>query len=249
VVVVASGGDEVVLLDLEHDREIWRHPCQMCSPLEVSADGSRLAQLGVNGLEVWDARANRVLLTETARLNGFESAVSISPDGQRVAWTDGASVRVRDLASHDERALQLESPATRVRFSPDSRFIAAITAASLVLFDAREGRLLWTVPHATPDRPIQLAWSADLTSLLVWYQSLGTELLDARTGARVGRFPATGSVVPAVSPDLRTKLVATESNWELRPLPQPASDSPSETLAMTLRKTGLALEGVEIVAR
>jgi hypothetical protein len=50
-----------------------------------------------------------------------------------------------------------------------------------------------------------------------------------------------------VSPDLRAELVATDSNWELRPLPQPASDSPARSLSRTLRKTGLALEGVEIV--
>ena len=48
--------------------------------------------------------------------------------------------------------------------------------------------------------------------------------------------------------DLRTKLVARESNWDLRPLPEPATDSPSESLARILKRTGLALEGVEVVA-
>ena len=103
------------------------------------------------------------------------------------------------------------------------------------------------LPHAIPDRPLELSWSADATALRVQYEGLGTELLDARSGARLGRLPATGTVVPMVSPDLRAELVATDSNWELRPLPQPASDSPARSLSRTLRKTGLALEGVEIV--
>ncbi|HET9157815.1 MAG TPA: WD40 repeat domain-containing serine/threonine protein kinase, partial [Myxococcaceae bacterium] len=136
VVVTGSNGDQAVLLDLEHDREIWRHPCGSCSQVQVSLDGSRLAQLSIDGIEVWDARADRVLFTETARLNGFETAVAISPDGQRVAWTDGASVRMRDLTSGQEHAVQLDSPATRLRFGPDSRSLAAITAATRSLLDA-----------------------------------------------------------------------------------------------------------------
>jgi hypothetical protein len=47
---------------------------------------------------------------------------------------------------------------------------------------------------------------------------------------------------------VKTKLVAGRSSWDLRPLPPPASDSPEVSLARTLRKTGLALEGAEIVA-
>jgi hypothetical protein len=76
-------------------------------------------------------------------------------------------------------------------------------------------------------------------------------LFDAETGERLAFFPPVGSVQPAValvSPDLRTQLSVSQTGWELRPLPQPASDSPAEGLEKTLRKTGLALQGVEVVA-
>jgi len=51
-----------------------------------------------------------------------------------------------------------------------------------------------------------------------------------------------------VRPDFRVRLIASESNWDFRPLPEPVGDSAAESLASTLRRTGLALEGVEIVA-
>ena len=73
-------------------------------------------------------------------------------------------------------------------------------------------------------------------------------MLDTRNGARLGRFSANGVSASVLRPDLRAKLVASESNWDLRPLPAPVSDSPAEGLQRTLRKTGLALEGVEVVA-
>ena len=51
-----------------------------------------------------------------------------------------------------------------------------------------------------------------------------------------------------ISPDLRTKLVMTPTHWERRPLPEPVSEAPTRSLTQTPEKTGLALQGVELVA-
>jgi len=51
-----------------------------------------------------------------------------------------------------------------------------------------------------------------------------------------------------IPPDLRSKLVITETNWERRPLPQPVDEPPAVSLARVLAKTGLALKGVDLVA-
>jgi len=84
-------------------------------------------------------------------------------------------------------------------------------------------------------------------ALLVW-DGLGTDVFDTATGGRLARFPATGALASLVRPDLRVRLIASQSNWDFRPLPEPDSDSATESLARTLRRTGRALEGVEVVA-
>ena len=73
-------------------------------------------------------------------------------------------------------------------------------------------------------------------------------MFDSETGARLASFPASGTMASIVRPDLRARLVATESNWDFRPLPQPTTESPKEDLARTLKRTGLVLDGVEFVA-
>ena len=241
------GGNEVRLRDVEHDRDLWKHRCRACYRFQVSADGSRAALFGTDGLEVWDARVDRVLLTERVRLAGQRTALSLSPDGRRVAWTEAALTHVRELDSGQERTLPLDSPATRVSFNPDSRRLAVITSGSLSLWDAAAGRALWSVPYITSDNHFTPRWSVDAGALLVW-DGLGTDVFDAHSGERLARFPASEATASVIRPDLKVKLIASESAWDFRPLPQPASDSPEESLARTLQRTGLALEGVEIVA-
>jgi hypothetical protein len=206
-----------------------------------------VALLGLDGLEVWESTTNRVLFAETRRLTGLQTAVSLSPDGRRVAWSEGLVAHLRDVDSGAELTFPLDGQATLVSFSPDSRRLGVITSASLSLRDAAAGRALWSVSHTTPEHPFEPHWSTDAGALLVQY-GLGTEVLDARSGARLARFPATGAAASVLRPDLRAKLVASESNWDLRPVPAPVSDSPAEGLQRTLRKTGLAFEGVEVVA-
>ncbi|HET6984767.1 MAG TPA: WD40 repeat domain-containing protein, partial [Myxococcaceae bacterium] len=247
VLLVDYRADEVGLRDVENGRDLWTHRCRRCLRFQASADGSRVALVGVDGLEVWESTTDRLLFTETRRLTGVQTAVSLSPDGRRVAWTERSAAHLRDVDSGRELTLPLDGPATLVSLSPDSRRLHVITSASLSLWDAASGRALWTVSHTTPGHPFEPRWSTDGGALLVHY-GLGTEVLDAHSGARLARFPANGVSASVLRPDLRAKLVASASNWDLRPLPAPVSDSPAESLQHTLRKTGLALEGVEVGA-
>jgi tRNA A-37 threonylcarbamoyl transferase component Bud32 len=241
------GENEVRLRDVEHNQDLWRHRCRACYRFQVSADGSRAAFFGTDGLEVWDAHVDRVLFTEKVRLAGQRTALSLSPDGRWIAWTEAAVAHVRELDAGQERTFQLDSPGTRVSFNPDSRRLAIITSGNLSIWDAAAGRALWTVPYVASENHFTPRWSVDAGALLVW-DGLGTDVFDAHDGERLARFPANGAMASVIRPDLRVKLIASESSWDFRPLPQPASDSPAQSLARTLRRTGLALEGVEIVA-
>jgi hypothetical protein len=211
-----------------------------------------MATHGLEGVEVWDARGNQVLFAETVRLSGFETRTTLSPDGRRVAWTAGATAYMRDLESAEEKTFLLDGKPIRIKFSPDSSRLAVATPERLSLWDVKSAQALWTVSHPTTgDSSAGLSWTSDRRSILVRYPGLGTELFDTETGERLALFPTLGSVLPVltlVSPDLRAQLRVSDTGWELRPLPQPASDSPAAGLEKTLRKTGLALQGVEVVA-
>ena len=93
-----------------------------------------------------------------------------------------------------------------------------------------------------------MRWSPDTRLLLLAYGGIGTMMFDARSGERLALFPGSVGLTTAVRPDLRAMVVASSTNWDLRPLPQPVSGSPAESLATTLRQTGLVLAKVEIVA-
>ncbi|RPH66168.1 MAG: WD40 repeat domain-containing protein, partial [Myxococcaceae bacterium] len=244
--------DGLWLRDVVQHRMVWKHHCRSCNVEGTSADGSRISTTGLDGVEVWDLRANRVLFAEIVRLSGFETRIALSPDGRRVAWTAGARAYVRDLESAEEKTLLLDEKPLRIRFSPDSSRLAVVTPERIALWNVRSAQALWAVSHPTTgDSSVEVGWTSDRRSILVRYPGLGTELFDTETGERLALFPTPGSALPLftlVSPDLHTQLSVNETGWELRPLPQPASDSPAEGLKKTLRKTGLALQGVEVVA-
>jgi hypothetical protein len=151
-------------------------------------------------------------------------------------------------AAGAERQFSLDGARGRIRFSRDATQVAVASSESLSLWDVAAGRSVWLIPLATRDRPAEVRWSVDGQSLIVRYGSLGTELFDARTGERLARFPAARTSVSLLRTDLRAKLVIGSSNWELRPVPEPVNDPPGESLARVLRRTGLTLEGVEVVA-
>ena len=253
VLVGDFNADQLALSDVVRQRMVWTRHCRSCGwDNGPSEDGSRIATQGLDGVEVWDARVNRVLFAETVRLSGFETGTTISPDGRRVAWTEGARAHTRTLESAEEKTLLLDGKPIQIRFSPDSSRLVVVTPERLSLWDVKSARALWTVSHPTTgDSSAGVSWTSDRRSILVRYPGLGTELFDTETGERLALFPTPGSVLPVltlVSPDLRAQLRVSETGWELRPLPQPASDSPAESLEKTLRKTGLALQGVEVVA-
>jgi WD40 repeat protein/tRNA A-37 threonylcarbamoyl transferase component Bud32 len=244
--------DVVITRDLEQDRLLWKRPCRLCLALGISADGSRLVRVAqVDGVEVWDTRADRLLFKETERVSRLDTRCRLSPDGRRVAWTSGATAFVRDIDSGRERTMLLDGVATGLWFSPDSARLASVTNGSIALQDAATGRLVWTVASELPDPINSLRWSADGRAFVLQYETLGTDVLDAGTGERLARFLAGALVSPVavtLQPDLQAKLIASDTRWERRPVPQPVTESPARSLARTLERTGLASQGVEIVA-
>ena len=102
-----NGKGESMVLDYEQGRVLWARPCRICMGVGISADGSRVVHIGpVDRLEVWDTQANRLLFKEVERVGPRQDAhCNLSPDGRRVAWSQGRTVIVRDLDSGKELEL------------------------------------------------------------------------------------------------------------------------------------------------
>jgi WD40 repeat protein/tRNA A-37 threonylcarbamoyl transferase component Bud32 len=78
-------------------------------------------------LKVWDLTQKRLERTFDVRFPTEHTQVAFSPDGKRVAWGDGALLRVAELADRQEpRTLGGRQQEVRgVAFSPDGSLVAA----------------------------------------------------------------------------------------------------------------------------
>jgi WD40 repeat protein len=232
---------------------LGQHPCRICQDISVSEDGSRFAQSGADGLEVWDTRANRRVFQETRRIRPIAMECTLSRDGRHLAWTFIDTLIVRDLESGKELALPLDGANLGIRFSPDMTRLVTVTSRSTTLRDTETGRAIWSVANDLPDTVTWIFWSPDGRSLSLVHGLNATEVLDVGTGERLAWFQALNRAVTPVraelyTPDLRIKSVVAQTTWDIRPVPQPDETPAAESLARTLQRTGLEFRGVDVVA-
>jgi len=253
VAFIAGDRSAAVLHDLKTDRVLWQHLCRICQDISVSEDGSRFAQSGADGLEVWDTRADRRIFQETRRTRPIAMECTLSRDGRHLAWTFIDTLILRDLDSGEELTLPLDGAVLGTRFNPDTARLVTITTRSTTLRDTRTGQTIWSVANDLPDPVAWIFWSPDGRALSVAHGFNATEVLDVGTGERLAWFGALNRAVTPVraelyTPDLRVKSVVAQTTWDIRPVPQPDETPAAESLARTLQRTGLEFRGVDLVA-
>ena len=251
VAAIAPDSTAAVIHDLADDRVLWRQPCRLCTAIAVSDDGSRIAQLGPDGLEVWDTRTAKRLFQETQRAGPYKTMCALSGDGRRMAWTFGEKLFVHDLESQAELTLPLDGSIGGIAFDGDGGKLMTVTNRSATLRESATGRAIWSVPN---DAPLEAScqWTPDGRAVLLRYGYHSTEVLDARSGEKLARFQTFGPPVSPVraeqySSDLRIKAVVAAQTWGYRPVPPPDPTPADESLARTLQRTGFTLRGVELV--
>jgi WD40 repeat protein len=140
----------LLVLDAETGRELLpinAHPDGRVVSVAWSPDGQVMASTSVGpenkAVKLWNAESGRELRRLQLEKAGRRWA-AFSPDGKRIACTDGNGVRVWDVASGEQLPLAIEEPGNvlTVAFTPDGTRLIVGGFRSLKIWDASDGRLL-----------------------------------------------------------------------------------------------------------
>jgi len=133
-------------------------------------------------LRIWDLRTMTQLVEQTGYWSG--SSIGFSPDDSTVGTTDARnSVTIVRLVGLRRVCTAFGPPSLKeqlvvgstIDYSPDSRLLAKASTTSVQIFDAKEGRLLSTIPIPTPTQTT-LRFLADNATLTALSRRTGTTL-------------------------------------------------------------------------
>ncbi len=248
IAVTSSSG--VSVLDASTGESLWHFECEKCPGLiRLSADGTRLLTGNQTPLELWDVAQKRSIWTESSRAVNWP-VMDISGDGRRVLWTRGPSIFVHRVGEASDAELQMDDVVVDAIFSYDGARIAAVSLATIGVWAIGSSRPIWQMRNFSSVAQ-GLRWSSDNSALMIFYDSLGSSLVDSGTGERFANLavtkPAAFSGQELTLPSLRYRISHGDGAWEMWPLPAPDDGSPRASLMRVLSEAGLEMRGVELV--
>ena len=91
---------------------------------------------------------------------------AISPDGRRVAYTDGQRLRIRDLTTFETRDVQVAGVAGLPSWSPDGALVAFFTDHKWLWKVPKEGGAATKICDLPPGVVFGIAWRPDRTIVI-----------------------------------------------------------------------------------
>jgi WD40 repeat protein len=196
------------------------------SSVAWNPDGSRLASAvsrrdNQQGpwhweVKVWDAATGREVLTITATPFGSVGDAVFSPDGRRLAATDGGPVKVWDAAT-GQQVLSLKGGDRPLAFSPDGKRLACVSGDGVRVWDVATDQEVRTLKGHTglvhsvafsPDGQ-RLASANDDGTVKVWDAVTGQEVLTLQGHTNPGQrvvFSPDGQRLALVGQDGTVKV-------------------------------------------
>lgn len=212
--LIAVANSHAYLYDLDGKQQfvVKSEMSQMMTAVAFSRDGRRLAA-GSNGAVVWDIQTNKRLVRVRHKgLLALTRAVSLSPDGTRLAtgcltnaggiWDVATGVLLFEVLHKD--------CVMAVAFSPDgSRIATGSDDKTARIWNATTGAQMLVVRH---DRPVTaVAFSPDGTTLATASKDKTARLWNAHTGQQVLKLQHSGQVLDvSFSPDGRWLATASK---------------------------------------
>lgn len=141
----SSEAGEIALWDVATGRLVrsLSAPGRQLAVLAFFPDGKTIAAAGTDrAMHFWDVASGKL-----QRRTGLPRAnwLAVSPDGKRLATSDGTNVHVLDAAGG--KVLQTITKQTHCAFSPDGRWLATTTTR-----DSKVSPQLWDVATGKPGR-------------------------------------------------------------------------------------------------
>jgi WD40 repeat protein len=241
--VLATGGTEIILWDAATGQRVRRMDNKpvvgvTVASLAFSDDGKSLVTAaGGQGLSnfdpvirLWDATTGKQIRTFEGPANGAR-AVALSPDGKFLLTGGGdrgktprdTALRLWDVETGKELK-QLpghKSWVDSVAFSRDGKIMASACAFSVLLWDAKTGRLLHTLEKAS--HAVAFSPTADLLAvgspLGLFDPNNGNSVMTMAGAADVQcvAFSGDGRLIASGSRDGRVRLWTTKGQELLRP--------------------------------
>ena len=242
--------ETVTVREVASGAPVGQVPCAGCTQLELAANGKTLLTNNGKELILWDVANGAVRWRETERVGRVGDALGLSRDGRRVAWSRDSTLHVHAEDGGADGEIQLDARSDFACFSHDGLRIAAVSRGTIGVWDVGTLRPIFRVPN-TEGVYQEIRWSVDDATLVHWRDSLGTALLDSRTGERFASLPVSKPAAVGANEDVSLALGARISRgddvWEIRPLPRPDDSPPAQSLARILEASGLEMRGVELV--
>jgi len=173
----------------------------------LTRDGRWLAVGDLDGaVTLWNLQSTNPPRILDAGGKEWVFSVRFSPDGRRLAATDGADVRLWEVPSG--RELNTFNGSTRltgsVAFSPNGRRLAGGGMGTIDIWETQTGQKVLSLSGHDPAGSIQaLAFSPDSRWLASGSEDGTAKIWDLRSGQTLQTLPGAGGFVPSIaySPD------------------------------------------------
>jgi serine/threonine protein kinase/WD40 repeat protein len=165
--------------------------------LAWSPDGRLLVTFANRTVNLWDANSGKGVAALESRSK--TASVAFSSDGQRLAVGTNELLSVWDVGTRRE-LFAYPVGVQSLAYSPDGRFLAALSAGRVRLFDARTGPGVLVIPGGKRGWALSVAFSSDSRQLAAAFGDGTVRLYDAATGVQVRALrPSSGDAVRTVA--------------------------------------------------
>src|SRR5262249_18806763 len=146
-----------------------------------SADGSRILTSSGKRMALYVVGSAEPIWTETERAGAAGGALRLSPDGTRMVWGKGSIAYVHTLGNPTDFEARFDDKLWDACFSNGGDRLVIAGRGEMAAWDTKSWKPLWRVPSYASSF-VNLDWSADDSTVIASYDSLGTVLLDGATG-------------------------------------------------------------------
>jgi WD40 repeat protein len=248
--VAEARSDRIDVLAADSGRALSTLECRQCLMVELTDDGKRVVAKSRDFFGMMSVDPPALLWSEKARRGTLGPTYSASADGRVLTWVYERRALVRVEGNPTQQEFSSVHEVLDSVVNKEGTQLITVSPAEVSAWEVTSHRLLWTVANGSWADPFP-RWSTDGSIVILFRDSQGSTLLDARTGEELVTVEISrpGALFPQenVLSDLRHRILRGNGLWELHSMPRPDDAPPRTSLERVLAETGLELRGIELM--